>query len=212
MIQKFDRFKRNVAYPLVATMLLYTGCVSSSTSRTLKDVSPAPHRDVTFVDKTPETIDEISSAMEGDKEIVYYMKKFNEIKIKVGFDKNYDPQRDIRNLHSAVKRSGLKESSNLTKVLEDFGFYKDVEISRRRGIDSKQIKELYTSGGILLGLIYAFTHENNEGGPELGLGFLVTASVMTLGMGLDKLFGVNTKKYSRRTFVNAYSGRERKVR
>jgi len=122
MAQLMKKVRTAVVYPLVAAMMLNVGCATSSQLRSRRvDVSDAK---ITFVDQTPQNLDELTKAVENEEEAIKYSGRFDEIKTKIKLDESYNPQQDIRSLHSDIMHSNLGNKEGLAKIMEDFSYYK----------------------------------------------------------------------------------------
>jgi len=222
MIQSMQKFRRNVAYPLVVAMALYTTGCATSTSRSVRSVRTAPHKGITFVDKTPRNLAELSDAVKDDEETVEYMKRFGEIKNRVNTDKNYDPQGDIRSLHGKIQRKS--NNSNLSNVLEDFGVYKDERIIEKTKVAGEDgfFNFLPVIVGTTIGPLYVgidntvndrFGEESYNGLEEIGKMVLISAVIGGLTYLVCRMLNIKDKReYDKRTFINPYSGKEKQIR
>jgi len=207
---KFKPITKTLVSMYAAAHMLASGC-ATSTSSSVRSTEPAPHKRITFVNNYPETLSELSDTIEGDKQTIGYMRKFDGIKDKIEANKDYNPQGDIRGLHSEIRRSGSRNSSNLAKILEDFSYYKNETVSSEYGpvID---LKDAFTFGAGAGAVYYFGSLINNEGEPNISGSIVTAVLVSVIGGWICELINKKTTRSQRKIYVNPYSGTERQIK
>jgi len=154
MMQTIQRFKRNVVYPLAAAMMLNVGCMTSHTNSRHHRTDVPSYR-IEFVDSEPQTLGELSEAVESDKETIKYTKRLETIKDKIKTDPNYTSSDDLKSIVYDLEKSNLENKLQLSQQIKDFGYYKFYRIEKEsRFHDNVPLITLISAlvGGLVIGL------------------------------------------------------------
>jgi len=221
-----------------AMHMLASGC-ATSTSRNVSH-TPVTHAEITFVEQKPYTFEEISNAVEDDSKTVGYIGRFDEIKAKIKSDeghrflrrdKDYNPQQDIRTLHSDIMDSDLENKSDLARILETFSYHRNETIIEKKGLDidlnwerpNECIGPLSLSVGGLSCIyipiwdaktgrrIFGETEDMGELVTDMALSYLVTAMITYLTCMILDVWETK-KEHRKKYFIKPYEGVERQIK
>jgi len=224
MIQSMQKFRRNVVYPLVAAMALNVGCATSTSSK-VKSVRAASHSKVTFVDKNPRTLREISDAIEDDQEAIKYVRRFKEIKSGIGYEVDYrsrsrssnvyNPQGDIRRLVFDIEHSNLRNKRHVANTIKGFTYYETNFIEKERRFQHQKTSlflALLTGAGVYYAKRQEIERTNDtDDSPDAITVISGVTSYFLWNMILDS-FGQRTEKTRREKYrINPYHGTRKRT-
>jgi len=192
-----------------AAHLVLSGCATNrhTSSRPYK-VDSIPPSKVQFVEQDSQTLDELASGVENDKEVVGYMERFDQIKENIKKDPSYNSRGDIRSLVGAIERSDISNKFQLSQQMRDLEYYQFNKVHLKAEYKNKGAIIVGSILGIL-GFSYLVSKFDQADNWTEGQAFWITTGILSLCSigGLKKVMEEAEVDYYQKTYHHPFSGK-----